>query len=124
MRSIQRSLACLALAAALAGACGTDGAERASGGPGGASAESARAATISGTVVDAATGTPVAGVTLRGPAGSQATSDPQGRFILPDLPVGAEGDLIAEGKDGAQARNRLRPLRAGVLEVVVHLRRP
>ncbi len=124
MRPTKLCLTWLCLATLSWCACGTDGTERAASSPGGASAEGARAATISGTVVDAATGEPVAGVTVRGPGGAAASTDARGRFTLSGLPVGAEGELIAEAEDGARAENRLRPLRAGVLEVVVHLRRP
>jgi hypothetical protein len=119
------ALALLALSLCL-WACGTDGAERAP-----ASAPAAvpgslgvRAATITGTVVDARTGAPVAGVPVEGPTGATAVSDEAGRFTLSGLPVGAEGDLVARGEGGAVARNRLRPLRAGTLEVVLLLRRP
>jgi hypothetical protein len=118
----------LAVALSLApAACGTDGGERASGSTALAPAEvvrGARVAEVTGTVVDAETGAPVAGASIEGPAGSRATSDAQGRFTLSRLPVGSEGEVVARTEDGAEARNRLRPLRAGTLEVVLRLRRP
>jgi hypothetical protein len=117
-------MSCLLLCAL--GACGTDGAGGASGssGPAASAALGARAATITGTVVDADSGAPVAGASIEGPGGARASSDAQGRFTLSGLPVGVEGELVARGQDGAEARNRLRPLRPGTLEVVLRLRRP
>jgi hypothetical protein len=81
-------------------------------------------AEIRGTVVDALSGAPVAGVSIEGPAGARATSDEHGRFHLSGLPVGAEGELVARSKQGMEARNPLRPLRSGTLEVVLRLRKP
>ena len=122
-----RTLPILAVLAGLlcAGACGSNGSRSgesqtypALAGAGEMTAE------IRGTVVDALTGVPVAGASIEGPAGARATSDEHGRFHLTGLPVGAEGDLVARSKQGAEARNPLRPLRSGTLEVVLRLRKP
>ena len=122
---LSRSLPALILLLCL-GACGTDSAERAASSAPAATASplTARAAVITGTVVDARTGAPVAGVPVEGPGGAQAVSDASGRFTLSGLPVGVTGELVARSEDGAEARNRLRALRAGTLEVVLLLRRP
>jgi len=122
---LSRALPALALLLSL-GTCGTDAAERAAAGaPTSASSPlTARAAVITGTVVDARTGAPVAGVPVEGPGGGKAVSDASGRFTLSGLPVGSSGELVARAEDGAEARNPLRPLRAGTLEVVLLLRRP
>jgi hypothetical protein len=76
---------------------------------------------VTGTVVDARTGRPVAGARLQGPGGVEATSDARGRFLLRGLALGASGDLVATW-DGLSGRNRLRALAGGPLEVVVHVR--
>jgi len=81
-------------------------------------------AIVQGTVVDAATRAPVAGAQVTAPGGSRARSDDAGRFRIAGLAPGLEGELVAEGPDGAVGRVPLRPLRPGTLEVVVHLRRP
>jgi hypothetical protein len=127
---LPRSLPALVLLLSL-GACGTDSAERAASSAPAATASplTARAAVITGTVVDARTGAPVAGVPVEGPGGAQAVSDASvsdasGRFTLSGLPVGVTGELVARSEDGAEARNPLRALRAGTLEVVLLLRRP
>lgn len=106
----------------------TDAAEtsaEASGGPIEAAARPAlpgSRARITGTAVEAATGRPVEGVEVLGPAGSRAWTDAAGRFELVDLPAGLAGALEARGAGGLVAQNRLRPLRAGTLEVVLRLR--
>ena len=99
----------LAVAWCLALACG--------GGP-----ERERAAgafEVHGTVLEAATGEPLAGVLIRGPGGATATSDAGGRFALE---VAGAGDLVAEGPGGLSATNPLQPARGERLEVVLHLR--
>jgi hypothetical protein len=83
-----------------------------------------RAASVQGTVVDANTRAPVAGAEVTAPDGSRARSDDAGRFRIEGLAAGLEGELVAEGPDGRVGRVRLRPLRNGPLEVVVHLRTP
>lgn len=79
-------------------------------------------ATIVGTTLDAATGEPLEGVEVTAPGGAHATSGPDGRFSIPGLAIGTEGTLTARASDGRKAENRLRPLRAGELEVVLRLR--
>ena len=118
--------AALAALVLLASACGSNSVDRAPGSPYSPALSGAgeTSAEISGTVVDALSGLPVAGASIEGPAGTRATSDEHGRFRLKDLPVGAEGELVARTKDGSEARNPLRPLRPGTLEVVLRLRRP
>ncbi len=81
-------------------------------------------AVITGTAVDADTGSPVPGAYVRGPRGEVAVTDASGRFVLPGLPPGSEGLLEAQDAEGRVAANPLRPLREGILEVVLRLRRP
>jgi hypothetical protein len=77
---------------------------------------------VTGTVVDARTGKPLAGATVRAPGGLEATSDARGRFMLRGLPRGTSGELVATTASGRTGKNRLRSLAGGVLEVVVHVR--
>lgn len=81
-------------------------------------------ATIQGTVIDAASGEPVAGVTVAGPHGTQCVSGRDGRFELGGLHRGDVGELEAHASDGRRARIALRPLSAGRLEVVMRLGAP
>ena len=74
---------------------------------------------VFGTVLEAATGEPLAGVQIRGPGGATATSDERGHFALE---VDGAGDLLAVGPDGLEAVNRLQPAHGERLEVVLHLR--
>jgi hypothetical protein len=82
---------------------------------------------VRGTVLEAATGQPLAGATVRAPGGATATSDERGRFAL--RAEGA-GRLEAEAPGGLRAANPLEPPRreqhgepgGGRLEVVLHLR--
>ena len=127
MKSLRPALHLGLVLALVLAACGTDGGERSRGETALSPAEvvrGARLAQVTGTVVDALSGAPVAGATIEGPGGTRATSDARGRFTLSGLPLGAEGELVARSADGAEARNRLRPLQAGTLEVVLRLRRP
>jgi hypothetical protein len=104
------------LALTLAGcACGDGGRS---------SAPAAEGAAVHGTVVDAATRLPVAGVLVVAPDGSRSRSDAAGRFRLDGLAPGLEGALRAEGPGGLEGRVPLLPLRPGALEVVLHLRGP
>jgi hypothetical protein len=115
------SLALLLALAALAASCR---------GPSGAEEDSGRASAaavgpgpvVTGTVVDARTGKPVAGALVRGPAGVEAKSDARGRFVLSGLAPGASGELVATAESGLSGRNVLRPLAAGPLEVVLYVR--
>ena len=81
---------------------------------------------VVGTVIEAATAEPVGGARVEGPGGFVATTDEDGRFELSGLALGAAGELVAsletEGGGRLQGLNRLRPLRAGRLEVVIFLR--
>lgn len=124
LRSTSLSTALVAFVL-LAGGCGSHSNGRATGAPYSPALSGAgeTSAEISGTVVDALSGLPVAGAKIEGPGGTRATSDEHGRFHLRGLPVGAEGEIVARGKDNAEARNQLRPLRPGNLEVVLRLRR-
>ena len=77
---------------------------------------------VLGTAIDASTGKPLAGVRVRGPGGAETESDARGRFLLRDLPLGIEGDLVGTTAGGLEGRNALRPLAPGPLEVVLYLR--
>jgi len=77
---------------------------------------------VVGTALEASTGKPVAGVLVEGPGGTRATTDAGGRFVLRGLAVGMEGDLRGSTESGLTGSNRLRPLKAGQLEVVLFLR--
>jgi hypothetical protein len=80
-------------------------------------------ASVTGTVVEAATGEPIAGVDVTGPGGARARTDKRGRFVLAGLAAGSRGPLVAELADGRRGEVRLLPLAAGRrLEVVVHVR--
>jgi hypothetical protein len=77
--------------------------------------------TITGTVVDARSGKPVAGAVVRG-GGVETKSDARGRFELRGLERGWEGDLLATTEGGRNGKNRLRALEGGTLEVVLFVR--
>lgn len=124
---MKRALA-LVLALALA-ACGSSrgedgpdpsaGTGLAAGTHGGAAAAPA---TVRGTVLDASSGRPLAGVLVQGPGGTQSTSDREGHFELQRVPVGVDGEILATTGDGRWGKNRLRTVREGVLEVVLFVR--
>lgn len=78
-------------------------------------------ASVVGTALDARNAQPLGGVLVRAPGGAQARTSADGRFELGGLPLGAQGELEAEGEHGLRASVRLRPLRPGRLEVVLHL---
>jgi hypothetical protein len=80
-------------------------------------------AIVTGTVLDAATGIPVEGAHLEGPAGTRATSGSDGRFELTGLRERDEGEIVARTDDGRTGSVRVRPLAPGRLEVAVHLSR-
>jgi hypothetical protein len=77
---------------------------------------------VTGTVLDARTGKPIAGALVRGPGGVEAKSDKSGRFVLRGLALGAAGELVGTTEAGLSGKNLLRPLESGLLEVVLHLR--
>ena len=83
---------------------------------------SGAAPVVVGTAIEASSGEPLAGVRIEGPGGSQAVSDADGRFVLRGLVVGMEGELRGTAAGGLVGVNRLRPLKAGELEVVLFLR--
>jgi len=91
-------------------------------GPFGDPGRSGPAPLVAGTTLDARTGKPLAGVRVVGPGGVEAVSDAQGRFLLRGLAPGVSGELVATAPSGLQARNRLRGLVGGTLEVVLRLR--
>ena len=78
---------------------------------------------VTGTVLDAATGDPVAGAHVEGPAGTRADSGKDGRFKLAGLRERDEGEVVARTDDGRAASVRLRPLAPGGLEIALHLSR-
>jgi len=77
---------------------------------------------VTGTVLDARSGKPVAGATVRAPGGQTATTDRQGRFVLRGLPAGTSGELVGTTEAGLTGKNLLRPLEGGALEVVLYVR--
>jgi hypothetical protein len=79
---------------------------------------------VAGTTLDAATGKPLAKVTVTLPDGTSAVSDAGGRFELRGMALGLEGELVARHPSGLEGQNRLLPLAGGRLEVVVRLARP
>ena len=103
------------------GACSDRGAGSAPAGSGSSTAPSGDRASVAGTVLDASSGEPVAGARVRAPSGAEATTDAQGRFLIEGLEPGLSGELKARSEDGREASSPLRPLRAGRLEVVLHL---
>ena len=87
-----------------------------------ASSERRGAPVVCGATLDAETGEPLVGVLVEGPRGSRAVSDPAGRFELLGLELGDSGVLRATRGAEYQGDLPLRPLAAGRLEVVFHLR--
>ena len=79
---------------------------------------------VQGSVVDARDGAPLGGVRVDylGDARESvhATTDDEGRFALDGLPAGAGGELRAT-LEGRSTSIELQPLRAGHLNVVLHL---
>jgi len=86
------------------------------------SAATGPAPLLSGTVLDARTGKPVAGATVRAPGGQETTTDERGRFVLRGLALGTSGELVGTTEAGLTGKNRLRPLVGGPLEVVLYVR--
>ena len=77
---------------------------------------------VLGTVLDARSGKPVSGATVKAPGGLQAKSDEHGRFVLRGLALGTSGELVGTTQGGLSGKNRLRPLVGGPLEVVLYVR--
>ena len=86
--------------------------------------EATRTAIVVGTVVDAASGEPLADVRVEGPGGKHATSDAAGHFQVAAFPAGTEGELTAKTADGRSGRVMLRKLEPRPLEVVIQLSKP
>jgi len=84
----------------------------------GACAGGADEAVVTGTVLDAASGEPIAEARVEGPGGAHTTTDRHGRFEL-RLAAGTSGELRAAASAERSARVVLRPLEAGRLEVVL-----
>jgi len=80
-------------------------------------------AIVTGTVLDAATGTPLADVRIEGPHGARAVTASDGRFEMEGLREGDEGQVLAQTSDGRRGSVTLRPLPAGRREVVLHVSR-
>jgi hypothetical protein len=97
--------------------CGSNGSHDARGG----SSANETSACVLGTVIDAATGEPVANVEVEGPNDRSTRSDAHGRFEFKNLEIGTEGEIKAATDDGRKARIALRRLAPGRLEVVLHL---
>lgn len=118
-----KALLILVLCAALALACrNPEGSSEAELGAKPASGASGPAPVVTGTVLDARSGKPIAGALVRGPGGVEAKSDARGRFVMRGLALGASGELVGTTEAGLSGKNLLRPLESGVLEVVLHLR--
>lgn len=115
--TLSRAGSWLAIGALLAGAACNGAAREA---PAQRAASDARALVV-GTVVDAATGEPLAGIKVVGPHDSQCVSGRDGRFELEGLRAGDAGTLSASASDGRAATLALRPLGPGRLEVVLRL---
>jgi len=113
--------ALLALLVALA-ACHNPPADDSVRSPLSASDHSGPRPVVSGTVLDARSGKPVAGAVVRGADGVETKSDARGRFVLRGLERGWQGDLVATTEAGLTGRNRLRALEGGNLEVVLFVR--
>lgn len=75
---------------------------------------------VAGTVLDRATGEPIADALVTLPDGREARTDARGRFLVADLAVGLSGDLVARAEGGREGRVALRPLGRRQLEVVVY----
>lgn len=103
-------------------ACRNPSSDEASGAASPSAAQTGPSPVVTGTVVDARTGKPIAGALVRGPGGVEAKSDGRGRFVLRGLAHGAAGELVATTEAGLSGKNQLRPLEGGLLEVVIHLR--
>jgi hypothetical protein len=114
-------VALLGAALALLGACRNPGADDPDAARVQAPAPAGPAPIVTGTVLDARTGKPIAGALVRGPGGVETKSDASGRFVLRGLALGASGELVATS-DGLTGKNLLRTLEGGPLEVVLHLR--
>jgi hypothetical protein len=110
----------LLLVLGLAGSCRNAPGENAS--PGSAPQQAGPPPVVTGTVLDARTGTPIPGALVRGPGGVETRSDARGRFVLRGLALGASGDLVGTTEAGLTGKNLLRSLEGGPLEVVLHLR--
>lgn len=77
---------------------------------------------VLGTVIDAASGAPVAGARVIGPLGASTESAEDGRFEIAGLAFGVGGVLEAQAAEGRVGRVLLRPLEGGPLEVVIFVR--
>ncbi len=119
MKPILLLTACVALGA---GCRNPSGSEESGTTYSAAPAASGPAPILTGTVLDARTGKPVAGARVRGPGGAETKSDARGRFVLRGLALGASGELVGTTEAGLSGKNLLRPLEGGPLEVVLHLR--
>jgi hypothetical protein len=118
MRATSTFLACAVLVAACQNPVTSEEAARAAA----PAASIGPAPIVTGTVLDARTGKPIAGARVRGPGGAEAQSDARGRFVLRGLALGAAGELVGTTEAGLSGKNLLRPLESGPLEVVLHLR--
>ena len=108
------TLLLLALCAAACGSRREDARTRSLDGP---------AATVAGTVLDAANGAPLAGVRIEGPHDTRAVSGRDGRFELTGLQAGTSGELVVRLSGERTVRRPLRKLSPGTLEVVIHVPR-
>ena len=114
---------CLLAAVALSSACHNAPVSAAgTSAPGAAPVAAGPAPIVTGTVLDARTGKPIAGALVRGPGGVETKSDAHGRFVLRGLALGVSGELVGTTEAGLTGKNLLRALEGGPLEVVLHLR--
>lgn len=112
----------LIAAAALGSGCHNPSSSPEEGSHGAAPAMAGPAPVVTGTVLDARTGKPIAGAVVRGPGGIETKSDAHGRFVLRGLAPGVSGELVGTSESGLTGKNLLRALEGGPLEVVLHLR--
>lgn len=117
-----RGLLLLCAFALLAAACRNPAPPEADSAPGAVPGAAGPGPIVTGTVLDARTGKPVAGARVTGPGGVETRSDARGRFVLRGLAPGTSGELVGTSAAGLSGKNVLRALASGSLEVVLYLR--
>src|SRR6185503_8427252 len=114
MKPVLSLLGLLLAAVALSGACrNAPASAAAASGHGAAPVAAGPGPIVTGTVLDARTGKPIAGALVRGPGGVETKSDAQGRFVLRGLALGVSGELVGTSEAGLTGKNLLRALEGG-----------